>query len=122
MARPAHITTARAFSCVDLASACNGELLEAYSSWLFFERHFLLVGRFGVEAALGMMNIVATENAGAAFHLPASADLPDYSEPARRAALMLATAGVDIGKLRSDVQRSRDPRRRISVATDQVEG
>ncbi len=75
------------------------ELLEAYSSWLFFERHFLHIGRFGVARALGMIDTVATNNVGAAFHLPSSRDLPDYAEPARRSALVLAAAGLEVDGL-----------------------
>jgi len=74
----------------------EAELLDAYSSWLFFERHFLHIGRFGVAKALGMIDTVVTNNVGAAFHLPSSRDLPDYAEPARRAALVLAAAGLQV--------------------------
>jgi hypothetical protein len=72
------------------------QLLDAYSSWLFFERHFLHIGRFGVEEALGMIDTVAVDNVGAAFHLPSRRELPDYTESARRAALMLAAAGLEV--------------------------
>jgi hypothetical protein len=72
------------------------ELLDAYSSWLFFERHFLHIGRFGVAKALGMIDTVVTNNVGAAVHLRSSHDLPDYAGPARRAALVLAAAGLEV--------------------------
>jgi len=104
MTRLVHITPAGTSSQVQLASAQTDELLDAYSSWLFFERHFLLIGCFGVQNALCLMNTVRTDNAGAAFHFLASTDLPDYSKPSGRAALVLATAGVDVGKLRLGAQ------------------
>jgi hypothetical protein len=75
------------------------ELLDAYSSWLFFERHFLHVGRFGVAKALGMIDAVVTDNAGAAFHLPSGRELPDYAGPASRAALVLVAAGLEVDRL-----------------------
>jgi hypothetical protein len=46
------------------------QLLEAYSSWLFFERHFLHIGRFGVERAVDLIDTVLVDNAGAKFHCP----------------------------------------------------
>jgi hypothetical protein len=75
------------------------ELLNAYSSWLFFERHFLHIGRFGVAKALGMIDTVVTDNVGAAFRLPSARELPDYAGPGRRAALVLAAAGLQIDGL-----------------------
>ena len=105
MAMFAHITPPDGASRVRFTAAPADELLNAYSSWLFFERHFLLIGRFGVQEALGRMNTVETNNPGAAFHLPGGSDLPDYSEPARRAALMLATAGVDLAEVSLGIQR-----------------
>ena len=90
-------TTRIPVSSPNLAAARYAdELLDAYSSWLFFERHFLHIGRFGVAKALGMIDTVVTNNVGAAFHLPSSRDLPDYAEPARRAALVLAVAGLQV--------------------------
>lgn len=70
-------------------------LLDSYSSWLFLERHYLLVARFGVEKAIGMIDTVRVDNPGAVFHMPAGADLPDYGAPVRRAATMLTAAGCD---------------------------
>jgi hypothetical protein len=76
-----------------------GELLDAYSSWLFFERHFLHIGRFGVKSAAELIDTVMTDNIGAAIHMPPDRDLPDYSAPARRAALVLSAAGLDVERL-----------------------
>jgi len=72
----------------------RNELLDAYSSWLFFERHFLHVSRFGAERALELIDTVLTDNVGAALHVPINRDLPDYAAPARRAAAMLTAAGL----------------------------
>jgi hypothetical protein len=96
MAKLAHITTIRVWSPALTTSPQSGELLDAYSSWLFFERHFLHIGRFGIEAAVGLIDTVHVDNAGALFHLPADADLPDYTAPARRAALILSRAGLKV--------------------------
>jgi hypothetical protein len=75
------------------------ELLDAYSSWLFFERHFLHVKRFGVERAMELIDTVMTDNVGAALHLPIDQDLPDYSAPSRRAAAVLTAAGLEAERL-----------------------
>jgi hypothetical protein len=106
MAGSSHITPTSVSSRLKPAPTFD-QLLDIYSSWLFFERHFLLVGRFGVERAIGLIDTVATDNAGAEFHLPTSSELPDYSEPARRAPLILATAGVELEATRSQLRRSR---------------
>jgi hypothetical protein len=90
MAKLAHITPIRASSLTSTKGPHSNELLDAYSSWLFFERHFLHIGRFGIEAAVGLIDTVQVDNAGALFHLPANAELPDYTAPARRAALVLS--------------------------------
>ena len=96
MANFAHITPVRAPSWA-LADKANADtLLDAYSSWLFFERHFLHIGRFGLEKALGLIDTVWTNNPGAAFHLPTDAELPDYAAPARRAAFVLSNVGLKI--------------------------
>jgi hypothetical protein len=76
-----------------------GELLDAYSSWLFFERHFLHVQRFGAKRAAGLIDTVMTDNIGAAIHIPPDHDLPDYAAPARRAALVLSVAGLELEHL-----------------------
>jgi hypothetical protein len=94
MAKLAHITPIRASSPAMTIGSLSEELLEAYSSWLFFERHFLHVGRFGVDRALGLIDAVQVDNAGALFHLTGDADLPDYTAPARRAALVLSQVGL----------------------------
>jgi len=86
MAKFAHITPVHASRSKLTAPLPADELLDAYSSWLFFERHFLHIGRFGIERAFGLIDTVHVDNAGATFHLPVDADLPDYSAPARRAA------------------------------------
>src|SRR5271170_6909582 len=100
MAKFAHITPVRPSSPMTPAPSLDADdLLDAYSSWLFFERHFLHIGRFGVAKALAMIDTVVTNNVGAAFHLPSSRDLPDYAEPARRAALVLAAAGLQVDGL-----------------------
>jgi hypothetical protein len=97
MAKFAHIIPVRPSSPTTAAPSLEADdLLDAYSSWLFFERHFLHVGRFGATKALGMIDTVVTNNAGAAFHLRSSRDLPDYAEPAHRAALVLAAAGLEV--------------------------
>jgi hypothetical protein len=80
----------------DRAPEYLSELLDAYSSWLFFERHFLHVGRFGVERAMGLVDTVMTDNIGAAIQVPAEHDLPDYAAPARRAALVLRAGGLKV--------------------------
>ena len=95
MAKFANITPIRASSSA-LAASANADLLDAYSSWLFFERHFLHIGRFGIEKALGLIDTVWTDNPGAAFHLPTDAELPDYAAPARRAGLVLSGVGLKI--------------------------
>jgi len=64
---------------------------------LFFERHFLHIGRFGIETALDLIDTVQVDNAGALFHLPVKADLPDYTAPARRAVSILSGAGLQVG-------------------------
>jgi hypothetical protein len=97
MAKFAHITPARASSSALTIPPRPDELLDAYSSWLFFERHFLHIGRFGIEKALGLIDTVHVDNAGALFHLPVKADLPDYTAPARRAASILSGAGLQVG-------------------------
>jgi hypothetical protein len=100
--RPSRVRTVRPsrVSSRNLAPGWYADgLLDAYSSWLFFERHFLHIGRFGVAKALGMIDTVATNNVGAAFHLLSSRDLPDYAGPARRAALVLAAAGLEVDRL-----------------------
>ena len=102
MANFAHITPVRASSSALVASAsANADaLLDAYSSWLFFERHFLHIGRFGLEKALGLIDTVWTENPGAVFHLPIDAELPDYAAPARRAGLVLSSVGLKVQRPR----------------------
>ena len=99
MATLVHTTRSRVSSRKLASTQYADELLEAYSSWLFFERHFLHIGRFGVEKALGIIDTVVIDNVGAAFHLPSGRDLPDYAEPARRAALVLAAAGLEVDGL-----------------------
>jgi hypothetical protein len=84
MAKLAHITPIRRSSRTPTASPHPEELLDAYSSWLFFERHFLHIGRFGVETAIGLIDTVHVNNAGAMFHLPIGSELPDYTAPSRR--------------------------------------
>jgi hypothetical protein len=106
MANFAHITTIRASSAALIAPSNAQELLDAYSSWLFFERHFLHIGRFGLQKALGLIDTVLTENPGAAFHLPTDAELPDYTAPARRAALVLSAVGLEIDRSTLGVRRS----------------
>ena len=96
MAKLAHITHLRASSSAPTTGALSGELLDAYSSWLFFERHFLHIGRFGVDKALGLIDAVQVDNAGAMFHLPPDAELPDYTAPARRASLVLSGVGLKV--------------------------
>jgi hypothetical protein len=97
MAKFAHITTVPASSPTTAAPSSDADdLLDAYSSWLFFERHFLHVGRFGPETAVGLIDRVQVNNAGAMFHLPLDADLPDYTAPARRAALVLSRVGLKV--------------------------
>jgi hypothetical protein len=96
MAEFAHSTPIRASSSKLSASISADDLLDAYSSWLFFERHFLHIGRFGIERALGLIDTVQVDNAGAVFHLPLDAELPDYSGPARRAALVLSKVGLKV--------------------------
>jgi len=96
MAKFAHITPIHASSSTLTAPVAADELLDAYSSWLFFERHFLHIGRFGIEKAFGLIDTVQVDNAGAMFHLPLVADLPDYSAPARRAAVVLSGVGLDL--------------------------
>jgi hypothetical protein len=78
----------------DLMPQYPPDLLDAYSSWLFFERHFLHVGRFGVHTAMGLIDTVMTDNIGIALHVSPDRDLPDYAAPARRAASMLTAAGL----------------------------
>jgi len=92
--RPIHVSSPNL-----AATRYADELLDAYSSWLFFERHFLHIGRFGVAKALGMIDTVVTNNVGAAFHLRSSRDLPDYAGPARRAGLVLAAASLGVDRL-----------------------
>ena len=92
--RPIHVSSRNR-----AATRYADELLEAYSSWLFFERHFLHIGRFDAAKALDMIDTVVTNNIGAAFHLPSGRDLPDYAGPARRAALVLAAARLEVDHL-----------------------
>jgi hypothetical protein len=112
MAEFAHITPVRPSSpTTAVPSSDANDLLDAYSSWLFFKRHFLHIGRFGVAKALRMIDIVVINNVGAAFHLPSCRDLPDYAEPTRRAALVLAAAGVQVdglARLAPKVRQNRD--------------
>jgi hypothetical protein len=96
MAKLAHITPIRRSSPALTIGSLSEELLEAYSSWLFFERHFLHIGRFGVDRALGLIDAVQVDNAGAMFHLPLDAELPDYTAPARRASLVLSGVGLKV--------------------------
>jgi hypothetical protein len=96
MAKFGHITPARPSSSKSTAPISANDLLDSYSSWLFFERHFLHIGRFGVEKALGLIDAVQVDNAGATFHLPLDAELPDYTAPARRAASILSGAGLQV--------------------------
>jgi hypothetical protein len=96
MAKLAHITPIRASSLTSTKGPHSDELLDAYSSWLFFERHFLHIGRFGVETAVALIDTVQVDNAGALFHLPVVADLPDYAAPARRARLVLTGVGLSV--------------------------
>jgi hypothetical protein len=95
MAKFAHITPVRASSSALADPPGLDQLLDAYSSWLFFERHFLHIGRFGVERAVDLVDTVEVDNLGAMFHLPLNAELPDYAAPARRAALVLSRVGLD---------------------------
>jgi hypothetical protein len=122
MAKLAHITPVRPSSPTTAARFLDmHDLLDAYSSWLFFERHFLHVGRFGAAKALGMIDTVVTDNVGAAFHLPPCRDLPDYAEPTRRAALVLAAAGMRVdglARLAPKVLESRPVRSRSSTIPD----
>jgi len=96
MAKLAHITHRRASSSTPMTGSLSEELLDAYSSWLFFERHFLHIGRFGVERAVDLINTVEVDNVGAMFHLPLDVELPDYSAPARRAGLVLSRVGLKV--------------------------
>jgi hypothetical protein len=95
MAKIAHITTIRDSSSALSDRPGLDQLLDAYSSWLFFERHFLHIGRFGVERAVDLIDTVEVHNLGAMFHMPLDAELPDYTAPARRAALVLSRVGLD---------------------------
>ena len=95
MAKPAHITSIRASSSALAGPSDHDELLDAYSSWLFFERHFLHIGRFGVETAIGLIDTVHIDNPGAMFHLPLGSELPDYTAPRRRAVLVLSKVGLE---------------------------
>jgi hypothetical protein len=94
MAKLAHITSIRTSPSTPIVRSASEGLLDAYSSWLFFERHFLHIERFGVERAVDLIDTVQVDNVGAMFHLPLDAELPDYSAPARRAALVLSTVGL----------------------------
>ena len=96
MAKLAHITNVRASSSTLTTGSPSEELLDAYSSWLFFERHFLHIGRFGVDRALGLIDVVHVDNAGAVFHLPLDAELPDYTASARRASSVLSGVGLKV--------------------------
>ena len=96
MAKLAHITPVRTSSSAPPTHLSFDELLDAYSSWLFFERHFLHIGRFGVERAVDLIDAVHVDNAGAKFHLTLDAELPDYSAPARRAARVLSGVGLEV--------------------------
>ena len=88
--------TALTTSAALVVPSNTDELLDAYSTWLFFERHFLHIGRFGLETAVSLIDTVLTNNTGAKFHLPPNADLPDYTAPARRAGLILSTVGLEV--------------------------
>jgi hypothetical protein len=46
-----------------------------------------------------MIDAVVTDNAGGGFHLPSGRELPDCAGPARRAALVLAAAGLEVDRL-----------------------
>jgi hypothetical protein len=96
MAKVAHITPIGIPSSTLPGPAGADRLLDAYASWLFFERHFLHVGRFGIERAVDLIDTVRVDNAGAMFHLPLDAELPDYSAPARRAQLVLSGVGLNV--------------------------
>jgi hypothetical protein len=96
MAKLAHITPARTSSSTLGAGSASEGLLDAYSSWLFFERHFLHIARFGLERAIDLIDTVQVDNAGAMFHLPLDVELPDYTAPARRAALVLSRVGMKV--------------------------
>jgi hypothetical protein len=96
MAKLAHITPILASSLTSSKGPYSDELLDAYSSWLFFERHFLHIARFGLERAVDLIDTVQVDNAGAMFHLPVDAELPDYTAPSRRAALVLSSVGLKV--------------------------
>jgi len=102
MAKFAHITPIRGLSSALTAPSNADELLEVYSSWLFFERHLLHIGRFGAEKALSLIDTVWTENPGAMFHVAAGYELPDYAGPIRRASTVLGAAGLDVDCLVRD--------------------
>jgi hypothetical protein len=101
MANQYHTTLAPVSSLVRAPGiyANQDELLKSYSSWLFLERHFLNIARFGAEKARDLFDVVSVDNDGARFHLPAGIDLPDYGASVRRAATVLSAAGLEISRL-----------------------
>jgi len=107
MAKFSHITPIRASSAALVVPSNTDELLDAYSTWLFFERHFLHIGRFGLETAVSLIDTVLTNNTGAKFHLPPNADLPEYTAPARRAGLILSTVGFEVDSSKGSARGSR---------------
>jgi hypothetical protein len=74
MAKLAHITPVRMSSSASVRPTNLDGLLDAYSSWLFFERHILHIGRFGLRKAVDLIDTVQVDNAGALFRLPIDAD------------------------------------------------
>ena len=74
------------------AAAPTRETLEAYSTWLFYERRRLMVELHGVEGAARFGGFVRCDNPAFYFHFP-SFDTPSPA-PSARAVAVMALAGV----------------------------
>jgi hypothetical protein len=80
---------------VAIAAEVPADLIEAYSSWLYYERELLHVEAFGSEAARGLRQFVWLNNAGADYHFPSGASWRDRPQPSTRAGSVFRLLGVD---------------------------
>ena len=72
------------------------DLLEAYSTWLFYERRRLQIELYGVDGARRFGGFVRCDNPAFRWHFPTFGDASDA--PSTRAAAVMALAGLSFAE------------------------
>ena len=75
-----------------IAGPPSRELLDAYSTWLFYERRRLQIELYGVDGARRFGGLVHCNNSAFYWHFPSFGG--DEASPSTRAAAVMALAGV----------------------------